>query len=141
MENNRTLPYGESWLPEVSSANDKKFTTYIRDNESNLDYAKNRFYGNSNGRFTSADKGEPRLFAPLTLNRYLYAAADPVNYTDPDGNEISVVLPLPRTPGGGLFEYEGGMNPEHVLWAGLGEAPYRVSVIEALAIMRTCWIS
>src|SRR5688572_29500687 len=39
IENNRTLPYGESWLSDVASANDKKFTTYDRDKESGLDYA------------------------------------------------------------------------------------------------------
>jgi hypothetical protein len=42
MENNRTLPYGEPWLQDVESVNKKKFTTYDRDAQSNLDYAINR---------------------------------------------------------------------------------------------------
>jgi len=62
VENNRTLPYGEAWLPEVSSTNDKKFTTYQWDSESGLDYAMNRYYGNTSGRFNSPDQGQAILF-------------------------------------------------------------------------------
>jgi len=50
IENNRTLPYGEAWLAESTpSTNDKKFTTYQRDQESGLDYAMERYYANANG--------------------------------------------------------------------------------------------
>jgi len=41
IENSRTLPYGELWSPQVASTTTKKFTTYERDGESNLDYAMN----------------------------------------------------------------------------------------------------
>src|SRR5439155_11038036 len=88
IENNRTLPYGEAWLTEsMPSTNDKKFTTYQRDQESGLDYAMNRFYGNNNGRFTSPDKGQPTLYMPVALNRYTYANVDPINNTDSSGNQ------------------------------------------------------
>src|SRR6266704_1784902 len=83
--------YEEAWLAEnTPSTNDKKFTTYQRDQESGLDYAVDRFYGNTNGRFMSADKGNSKLYLPITLNRYIYSLADPVNYTDPDGKIIAV---------------------------------------------------
>jgi RHS repeat-associated protein len=83
IENNRTLPYGEAWLAEnTPSTNDKKFTTYQRDQESRLDYAMNRYYANTAGRFASPDKGKLRLFLPASLNRYSYVGADPINRTD-----------------------------------------------------------
>jgi len=70
IENNRTLPYGEAWLTESTpSTNDKKFTTYQRDQESGLDYAMNRYYANTGGRFVSPDKGQPVLTMPSSLNR------------------------------------------------------------------------
>src|SRR5205823_6311345 len=53
VENNRTLPFGESWLTDVNSANDKKFTTYQRDGESGLDYAMHRYFANTAGRFVT----------------------------------------------------------------------------------------
>jgi RHS repeat-associated protein len=63
-----------------------RFTTYQRDAESGLDYAMNRYYGNTSGRFMSPDQGKMLLYAPITLNRYLYSTDDPVNGNDPDGN-------------------------------------------------------
>jgi hypothetical protein len=45
IEDNRTMPYGEVWLTDnTPSTNDKKFTTYLRDAESGLDYAVKRYY-------------------------------------------------------------------------------------------------
>jgi len=86
VENNRTLPYGESWLTDVNSANDKKFTTYQRDAESGLDHAMNRYNSSTNGRFLSADRGGGKLWMPQTLNRFGYAMNDPINNADADGN-------------------------------------------------------
>ena len=83
-------------LPRGSTASLKsRFTSYQRDQESGLDYAMNRYFSNANGRFISPDKGHPKLYAPITLNRFVYAMADPVNYRDPDGN---IIAPGPYTP-------------------------------------------
>jgi RHS repeat-associated protein len=103
IENNRTLPYGESWLSEVASANDKKFTTYQRDAESGLDYAMGRYYGNTSGRFLSADKGPYELDEPASLNRYVYVESDPINFTDSTGNikQRKPQPPPPPPPAGG----------------------------------------
>jgi RHS repeat-associated protein len=98
IENNRTLPYGEAWLASDNSAtstNDKKFNTYQRDQESGLDYAMHRYYGNSSGRFSSPDS-EPmsmNLTQPVSLNRYVYVSNDPINETDPTGLLAKIIDP------------------------------------------------
>lgn len=45
-----------------------------------------RQYDPSNGRFTSQDDVIGGLASPVTLNRYTYANADPLNFFDPDGH-------------------------------------------------------
>src|SRR5437588_2621295 len=83
IENNRTLPYGEAWLTTdngATSTNDKKFTTYQRDVESGLDYAMNRFSQSTMGRFITPDKGNPKTYLPVMLNRYVYSTNDSINY-------------------------------------------------------------
>ncbi len=49
-----------------------------------------RQYSPKSGRFLTLDPkmGDPR--SPLSLNRYLYANADPANLTDPNGTEAGV---------------------------------------------------
>jgi RHS repeat-associated protein len=99
IENNRTLPYGEPWLPEVSSTNDKKFTSYQRDQESGLDYAMGRYYANTAGRFASVDPGPLVLFRQNTLNRYAYTSDDPLNKMDSNGlQEENDPTPPPLSP-------------------------------------------
>jgi RHS repeat-associated protein len=89
IESNRTLPYGELWNTQVGSINDKKFTTYQRDQESGLDFATNRFDSSTIGRFMSVDNGPFHLKRPVTLNRYSYGGDDPVNHLDPDGSDYT----------------------------------------------------
>ena len=89
------MPFGE----EISSAQRtsglhyssdnvrQKFTSYERDTETNLDYAKARMFGNSLGRFTSPD---PTMLSmngnnPQSFNRYVYVMNNPLLYTDPLG--------------------------------------------------------
>jgi RHS repeat-associated protein len=102
IESNRTLPYGEAWLAEnTPSTNDKKFTSYQRDQESGMDYAEARYYANAAGRFNSPDKGRMLLVIPSSLNRYAYAGLDPINITDQTGNEWG----CGRNPETGRWEY------------------------------------
>jgi hypothetical protein len=44
----------------------------------------------ANGRFVSQDSYEGALHKPLTLNKYIYAGANPVNNTDPSGNDFTL---------------------------------------------------
>ncbi len=45
-----------------------------------------RYYNPRNGRFTQQDTYMGNNFDPTSLHKYLYANADPINYTDPTGN-------------------------------------------------------
>jgi RHS repeat-associated protein len=101
IENNRTLPYGEMWIPEnAPSTNDKKFTTYLRDAESNLDYAMARYYASRMGRFISADPSDSaEEHDPQTWNLYTYVNNDPINFTDPTGLVRCGDIPVGPTGG------------------------------------------
>ncbi|WP_043499668.1 RHS repeat-associated core domain-containing protein [Georgenia sp. SUBG003] len=45
-----------------------------------------RQYDLTTGRFTARDNVVGNLSDPITLNRYTYANADPLNVFDPDGH-------------------------------------------------------
>ena len=68
-----------------SSENDYLFAGEQFD--SNLDqyYLRQRYYDPSVGRFTRRDTWEGRNNEPITLHKYIYANANPVNYIDPSG--------------------------------------------------------
>src|SRR3954469_7339899 len=52
-----------------------------------LDYADQRYYASSYGRFNTADPygGSARLGNPGSWNKYSYVQGDPVNQIDPSG--------------------------------------------------------
>ena len=68
-----------------------KFATYTRDSATGLDYADQRFYASTFGRFTSPDpyqaSGGPS--DPGSWNRYAYTQGDPINGNDPGGLNVS----------------------------------------------------
>ena len=69
------------------------YTGKERDSESGLDYFGARYFGSTMGRGMSPDKvniTEERLMNPsTTLNKYAYAANNPLKYVDPDGQDIT----------------------------------------------------
>ena len=72
----------------------QKFTGQERDGESGLDYFGARYYSGAGGRFTSPDLVNvtwKRLLDPgNTLNKYIYAANNPLLYVDPNGQDVTV---------------------------------------------------
>jgi len=83
-----SYPFGESWYSNNMSTNSQwVFTTYQRDQESGLDYALARFYDSRMGSFCSADPVEGDPNDPQTWNRYAYARNNPLNITDPSGQD------------------------------------------------------
>jgi RHS repeat-associated protein len=78
------FPYGEE--PTTTSQDRSKFATYYRDATTALDYAQNRYYARTIGRFTSPDPSEPGDPSnPASWNLYAYVEGDPVNSIDPEG--------------------------------------------------------
>jgi RHS repeat-associated protein len=79
------FPYGDE--PTTTQQNRPKFATYTRDATTALDYAQQRYYASTLGRFTSPDpyqaSGGPE--DPQSWNRYAYVQGDPVNANDPTG--------------------------------------------------------
>jgi RHS repeat-associated protein len=80
----RYYPYGQE--RQATPEGTEKFATYYRD-ATGLDYAWNRYYSPTWGRFMQADPSltPEALKNPQGWNRYAYVAGDPVNYYDPAG--------------------------------------------------------
>jgi RHS repeat-associated protein len=82
-------PYGEEYIASLSDKD--KFATYYRDGTTGLDYAMNRYYSSTLGRFLTPDpyfataSGANNPADPGSWNRYAYAENDPVNFNDPSG--------------------------------------------------------
>jgi RHS repeat-associated protein len=82
----RYFPYGEE--QPIATAQDRdKFATYYRDGTTGLDYAQNRYYASTLGRFLSPDPYQASAGAenPGSWNRYTYVVGDPINQVDPTG--------------------------------------------------------
>jgi RHS repeat-associated protein len=77
------FPYGETDGTPPGDTKDY-FATYRRDG-TGLDYAWNRYYSPTMGRFTTADPGPYDYMKPERLNLYVYSGNNPVNLHDPNG--------------------------------------------------------
>src|SRR5690348_1272413 len=80
-------PYGEQ-----RDSTGAMFATYTRDSATNLDYADQRYYASTFGRFMTSDpyKSSGGPSDPQSWNQYAYARGDAVNYFDPTGQYIVV---------------------------------------------------
>ena len=82
------LPYGQERGTPTTPDNREKFATYYRDTTVGADYADQRYYNPTQGRFLSPDRnGIAHLSNPISWNRYVYASDDPVNRLDPTGRD------------------------------------------------------
>ncbi|MGD2180822.1 RHS repeat domain-containing protein [Lusitaniella coriacea] len=68
-----------------TTENDYRFAGEQFDGTLGQYYLRQRYYDASTGRFTRRDTYEGRLSDPVSLHKYLYANADPVNGIDPSG--------------------------------------------------------
>ena len=76
-------------LSAGSDAAERPFFGYngeMQDAATGLVYMRARHYDAASGRFGSADSVLGSLADPVSLNRYLYCGADPVNFCDPTGH-------------------------------------------------------
>ena len=85
-------PFG-AFITQPTDKLSQRFTGKERDSESGNDYFGARYYASSMGRWLSPDPinlTEERLVNPAnTLNKYAYAANNPLKYVDPDGQDIT----------------------------------------------------
>ncbi len=77
-----------------------------------LTYLRARYYDPASARFGVADTYLGNTFDPITLNRYLYCASDPVNHVDPTGHYISF-LPVTALS---AYKLNRPRDPKHPNW-------------------------
>jgi RHS repeat-associated protein len=70
-----------------TSANPFGFTGHIYDRETDLYFAKARYFDPEFGRFLTQDSYLGLVNDPPSLHRYLYAYGNPARYVDPDGHD------------------------------------------------------
>ena len=128
------LPFGEDFA-ETGTQEKHHFTTYERDAEVGLDYAVNRNYSPSTGKFIENDPYKDgcnrQKFDPQKLNRYSYVENDPMNKVDPLGlmswsEFVCIIAPIlcesNSLPGGGPPPNPDGYSG----WGfGFGDGPKR----------------
>ncbi|WP_171040821.1 Ig-like domain-containing protein [Marinobacter alexandrii] len=66
--------------------NDYRYSGEQRDSGLEQYYLRARYYNQDVGRFTQMDTWMGHSDEPVTLNKYLYANGDSINWTDPTGN-------------------------------------------------------
>ena len=91
------LPFGEDFA-ESGTQEKHHLTSYERDSESSSDYAVNRQYSQSVGRFMRPDpfRGSCDSSNPQNWDRYSYSRNEPVNRSDPSGlDDISTIVKIP----------------------------------------------
>ena len=116
------LPFGEEieasrgnrssvsgYTADLTDGPAQKFTGKERDAESGLDYFQARYFSGAGGRFSSADRVNvtwKRLVDPgNTLNKYSYAANNPLLYVDPDGEDVTVFFRAPSVSSDKPFDF------------------------------------
>jgi RHS repeat-associated protein len=83
------FPYGQERAQsngQTTADGAEKFGTYFRDSVGQ-DYADQRYYNSTSGRFLSADPSlsSNAVVLPGNWNRYAYVGGDPINRNDPRG--------------------------------------------------------
>ncbi|OQY99921.1 MAG: hypothetical protein B6D35_08075 [Candidatus Brocadia sp. UTAMX2] len=61
-------------------------------------YLRARYYNQSSGRFIIMDPVDGNIFDPLSLHKYLYVRANPVNYIDPSGLQSFTMQEVQQVP-------------------------------------------
>ena len=78
--------FGEVLNQTGTTENNYLFTGEQFDRETKNYYLRARYMNPANGNMLSMDTWAGKSQSPITLNKYLYAGADPVSYVDPSGN-------------------------------------------------------
>src|SRR6266568_2240991 len=87
-------PYGNLTSSTGSVANPWRFAGGYFDSSTGLYKFGTRYYNPGFGRWSQQDPVRGQLNDPTSLNRYLYAGDDPVNFTDPSGRDSLITACL-----------------------------------------------
>ena len=79
------LPFGDALTCSAAGNTSTYFTGYLRDGETNLDFANARYFSSQFGRFMSPDPLGGSVGDPQSLNRYAYVTNNPLSLVDPSG--------------------------------------------------------
>jgi len=87
--------YGNEITHTGTTSNNYLYRGEQYDSDLGLYYLRARYYNPLTGRFMSKDPSAGDITIPATLHKYLYAAGDPVNLSDPTGRDlVGVALQL-----------------------------------------------
>jgi RHS repeat-associated protein len=91
--------FGSDQTRRHSIANSHTFTGQYFDDDSSLVYLRARWYDPETGRFITRDPLEGDVEDPRSFNPYAYCNNDPVNFTDLDGHNATLAIPLGAAAG------------------------------------------
>lgn len=89
-----------------------QFNQQQYDEHSNMYYLRARMYDPENGRFISRDPIEGHLEIPQTQNPYIYAINNPINLSDPSGEQILEIIKACVVKGMSLFSKSAPVAPK-----------------------------
>jgi RHS repeat-associated protein len=102
------LPFGDALTCSTVGITPTAFTGYMRDSETNLDFANARYYTSQFGRFMSPDPLAGHALVPQSLNRYSYVLNTPLSAIDPSGMDLILACgPGTGHPCGGIGAGDG----------------------------------
>lgn len=114
--------FGDLLASVGSTDNDYLYTGEQFDDQLDNYYLRARYYNQDAGRFTQMDTWEGNGSNPITLNKYIYGNANPINMVDPTGNfsitELQVVNSIRTNMSNlqmdiGVSVLDGYFNPEN----------------------------
>jgi fibro-slime domain-containing protein/RHS repeat-associated protein len=82
--------YGQMVSRQGTTTNPYLFSGQQYDDLTGLYYLRARYYDPATGRFLNRDPAPYNLTDPVELNRYGYAAANPIRFSDPTGRTIAL---------------------------------------------------
>lgn len=93
------------------------------DDDLNAYYLRARYYQPGIGRFLTTDSEERFTSSPISLHRYVYGNASPVNYSDPSGETSLMDLTVTQVILGNVAAIGIGMifEPYLGVYSGLGK--------------------
>ena len=114
--------FGEMYSQTGTTDNSYLFAGQQFDSETSLYSLRARYYDPSSGRFLSQDAYPYNIGNPVELNRYTYAGNNPVNFSDPSGNQAfaEYAINIAKTDGAygvALFTYTWVTNSPVIVGA------------------------